>query len=186
MPAASLATAPHAYSGVAKSLHWLTVLGLIVMIWTGFWIQGLDAADPLKATLRGLHRSPGLTIALITLLRVLYRVNNPPPPLPAQMPLWQAEIARTIQWVFYAMMIAMPLIGWGYVNTLGQTVHVWWLFNLPAIAGTDKETLQLLDLAHEYGSYLFIILAVAHLGGALYHGLVKQDGVLSAMLPGRS
>lgn len=173
------------YSNAARALHWLTVLGLIVLFTSGFWIQTLDAADPLKGTLRGLHRSTGLTIGLLTLFRVLYRINNQPPALPADTPHWQAEIARTIQWVFYALMIFMPLVGWGYTNTLGQTVHFWWLFNLPIIASTDKNTLLLLDWAHEYGAYLFMILAGLHVAGALFHGLVKQDGVLSAMLFGR-
>jgi cytochrome b561 len=172
------------YAATAKALHWLTVLGLIVMFVTGFWIQDLEATDPLKETLRGVHRSTGLSLALITLFRVLYRITHEPPRLPADMPHWQAEIARTIQWLFYGMLLFMPAVGWGYANAAAQTVHFWWLFNLPVISGTDQNTLLLLDWAHEYGGQFFMILAALHLAGALYHGLVKQDGVLTAMLPG--
>jgi cytochrome b561 len=175
------------YSGTARAFHWITVIGLLWLFVSGFWIQALDTADPLKGTLRGLHRSTGLTLAVLTVFRVLYRIRNQPPPLPASTPHWQAEIARTIQWVFYAMLIFMPAIGWGYANTLGQTVHVWWLISLPAIADTattDRNTLLLLDWAHEYGAYLFMGLAGPHVLGALYHGLVKRDGVLSAIVFG--
>lgn len=180
-------TADAGYSNLAKTLHWITALGVLWLFISGFWIQSLDAADPLKGTIRGLHRSTGLTLALLTVVRVIYRINNQPPSLPADMPHWQAEIARTIQWVFFALLIFMPIVGWGYTNTLGQTVHFWWIFNLPTIAATattDRNTLLLLDWAHEYGAYLFMMLVGLHLLGALYHGIVKRDGVLAAMLPG--
>lgn len=112
-----------------------------------------------------------------------YRITYPPPPLPGLLPVWQAEIARTVQWVFFGLMVFMPLVGWGYVNPLGQSAHIWWLFTLPTIAGTDPDTLKLLDWAHEYGAQFFMIVIGVPMLGGLFHGIVKRDGVLSSMLP---
>jgi len=175
----------HRYTVTAMTLHWLMALLVLAMFASGLTIKALPETSAWVETLRALHRPLGMTILALVVVRILYRMAVPPPPLPSDLPLWQREIARWLEWTFLFAMVAMPLIGWGYVNALGKDVTVWGLFTLPVIAGTEKETLLVLDLAHEYIAWALKYLIGLHIAAALFHHFVRKDGVLAAMMPNR-
>ncbi|WP_448192236.1 cytochrome b [Azospirillum sp. sgz301742] len=175
----------HRYTAPAMALHWLMALLVLVMFATGLTVKGVAEGSALIEPLRTVHRPLGITIMALAVVRILYRMVVPPPPLPAEMPLWQREIARWMEWTFLFTLLAMPLIGWGYTNALGKIVDMWGFFTLPVIAGTEKETLLVLDLAHEYIAKVFQCLIGLHVAAALFHHYVRRDGVMAAMLPGR-
>jgi cytochrome b561 len=181
------------YSGVAIALHWLMALAIIGLIMVGFWM-GDAAKDPETRAAAfaafQLHKSMGLTILLLTLLRLAWRLSHRPPPLPSTMKSWERGAARFTHIGFYVLMIAVPLSGWAMVSAspLGLPTYWFGLFEWPHIgplaALENKEALKH-DFyeAHELLAKLVIGLLLLHVAAALKHHFIDRDDVLSRMLP---
>ena len=108
------------YSTVAIALHWLTALAILAMIPTGWWMsEAIADPDSQAAAYRvfQLHKSIGITILLLSLIRLGWRLANPPPPLPLNLPRWEALLSKIVHVGFYVVMIGMPLTGWLTVST---------------------------------------------------------------------
>jgi cytochrome b561 len=100
------------YTVIAILLHWLIavlILGLLVM---GFVMSALPFGSPFKFPLFQWHKSFGILVLLLSLLRLGWRLRHPPPPLPAGSKLWEKILARGTHWAFYGLMLGMPLVGW--------------------------------------------------------------------------
>jgi cytochrome b561 len=193
MTSASISTARARYSGVAIGLHWMIAILLIGQIAGGLYVEGLpDSAQAERFQLIQLHKSFGITILLLTLARLGWRLTHPVPPLPPAMPAWQKSAARALHWIFYAMLIGLPLGGWALVSAspLADTVKTY-LFgvvpwpHLPFFSGVeDRRALaDAIAEAHEFGAKLMIPLIALHVGAAIKHAAVDRDGVLQSILP---
>lgn len=191
--AASTAPGPAGYTSVAIGLHWLIAFLAIGQIAGGLYIEGLpDSADAERFQLIQLHKSFGITILLLTLGRLAWRLGHKPPPLPAAMPAWQKTAARGLHVGFYVLLIGVPLGGWAMVSAspLAETVKTY-LFgvvpwpHLPFFDGVADRKALTHDIGelHELGAKLMIAMIVLHVGAALKHWLVDRDGVLQSMLP---
>lgn len=179
------------YTTVAIALHWLIGLAILAMLAMGLVMVhgGLPIADKFK--LFQLHKSVGLSILVLAVLRLGWRLFHKPPPLPRDMPGWEKGAAESTHVVLYLFMIGMPLIGWAVVSTsplsiptlLFGAVRVPELSFLGAIA--PKAVLQSVFKAlHAYGAYALIAFVALHAGAALRHYLIVHDDVLQRMLPG--
>lgn len=169
------------YSRGAIAFHWTIALLVIVNIVIGLFHESLF--DP--AQVMPLHKAIGITVLVLSIGRLLWRLTHPAPTLPDHVPGWERTLARTVQAVFYFLIIAMPLSGWMMSSGARVPRPISWfgLFDVPllpvgkALAGGAHEF-------HELAGFVFAALVVLHIAGALRHHLVLRDRVLSRMLGG--
>ena len=165
------------YSSVSILLHWL-IAALVV----GNVIGGLAMED--NRALFPLHKSIGITILVLTLVRIGWRLAHPWPRLPERMAGWERGFARFTHVAFYVLLLAVPLLGWAAVSAGRGTGELFgfipW-FDLPvAKSSTLRDTL---GERHETAVWLTLILVAFHIAGALKHHLIDRDVVLHRMLP---
>jgi cytochrome b561/polyisoprenoid-binding protein YceI len=172
------------YTVVAIALHWAIAILILFMIWLGWNMEDNESRFQL-------HKSIGITILLLTVARVAWRVMNPPPALPSDMKPLEAKAAHYVHIGLYALMILMPLLGWALVSTSKFQVPtvlfgtVSWP-HLPFLEGVrgNKLVHGVLETLHSKGAWVIIGLLALHVGGALKHEFSPEEGVLKRMIPG--
>jgi cytochrome b561 len=181
------------YGSVAIAFHWLIALLVIGNICVGLYMGDLPRSDPMKFQIFQLHKSIGLLVLVCSVLRVVWRVINPVPPIPRGMPGVTTFAARATHFVFYVLIVAVPLAGWIMVSAspLGNGTQFFGLFtwpNLPFFTGMTRESLrpahELFESAHVLAAWAMIVLIPIHVLAALYHHFIRRDDVLKRMLPG--
>lgn len=191
------------YSAVAIVLHWAIAAAILFLLPLGFWMSGeIAAGNPAGGVYSAfqLHKSVGLTVLALSLARFGWRLANPPPPLPPHMPAWERLAAKATHWVFYILMIGLPLSGWLFVSagwslhedrSLAVPTHYFGLFQVPALFGLPQAGEELRAAvaqasfnAHAAMAWAAIGLVVLHVGAALKHHLFDKDNVLTHMVPG--
>lgn len=183
--------AQNRYTAVAIGLHWAIALGIIGMIAFG-WILGNMNYGPgsPKTALVQLHKATGITILLLSIARVVWRLMNPPPAEPA-MPKWQSTLATAVHIGLYVLIIAMPLTGW--IMASASTAHETRFFgtlevSLPGFSGMplDQRTgiEETFHGIHEKLAWVIVALLGLHVAGALKHQFVDKDGLMARMAPG--
>jgi cytochrome b561 len=171
------------YGYVAQTLHWVVVGLLIVQVTLGKIADGLPLGLD-KLALLARHKSFGITILGLAVIRLAWRWIDRPPP-PPLMPRWQQLAANLNHWALYALLFAMPLSGWMMSSASNYPVSWFGLVQLPDLVGPDrafKERFQ--DLHHLLAWFLFA-LAGLHVAAALKHQFLDRDGLLFRMLPWR-
>jgi cytochrome b561 len=179
------------YSSVAIALHWLIALIIIANIIGGLTLDTfLDSPDAqMKATgfvIIGLHKAAGLAVIALTLLRIVWRLVNPPPPLPAHMTAFERILARVTVVGFYALMLLLPLSGWAMssASPKRQPISFFGLFDVPYLpVEVAREAARTYHERHEQFAYVAIALIVVHVGAALKHHFMDRDDVLTRMMP---
>jgi cytochrome b561 len=167
------------FSPAARLLHWLMALLILAMLFIGV---GMVATVSERHTwLVDIHKPLGIAILLLAIVRLAVRWRRPPPPLPADLPAPQKLAAHASHWLLYALMIAMPLIGWAMLSAGGYPVMLGSSMRLPAILPFDPVAFAILRHLHTWLALLLFLTFLAHLAAALYHGLIRRDGVLSSM-----
>ena len=168
------------YSGGAMLLHWLIAALLLANVVIAFTMEDARALMPL-------HKSIGITVLVLTLVRIGWRLTHAVPPLSAALASWERVAARITHAAFYLLLLVMPLLGWASASSgkwgTGALFGVIPWFDLPI--GKSHDLHEALGEAHELAAYLTIALIVLHVAGALKHQLVDRDGTFSRMLPGR-
>lgn len=170
------------FDALARLLHWGMALLILAMLFVGV---GMVASLSLRPVLIELHRPLGAAILLLALLRLANRWRSPPPPLPADLPRAQALAAKASHWLLYALMLAMPLLGWSMLSAGGYPVQMVGALQLPALVPHDPVLYAWLRGAHGVLGYALFALVLAHLAAALYHAWVRRDGVFESMARGR-
>ena len=174
---------PRFFAPLARLLHWLMALMVIAMLFIG---AGMVASvSERHEWLLHLHKPLGIAILLLVIVRIVVRLSTQQPPLPADLPVWQALAARLSHYVLYALMLAMPLIGWAMISAAGDPVMLSSTLRLPSILPANAETFALLRKAHRYLAYLFFLTILTHLAAALFHAWIRRDDVLNSMLRGK-
>lgn len=171
------------YSAGSKLMHWIIALLLILMLLGGFFLD--DVPDQYAPTVYMLHKSFGLSILALMLLRVIWIIRTGKPALPPSVPLWQKFLSRLVQYALYFFVLLMPLVGWMMSVAAGRIPRFFGLFNLPLPGIEPDEALaKLMAEAHETIAWIIIGLVVFHVAGALKHHFIDKDNVLRRMLPG--
>jgi cytochrome b561 len=181
------------YGGVAMTLHWLIAAAIAFNLCLGLYVaEILTDQDRARFGLLQLHKSVGLTVLVLSLLRLGWRIVNPIPPLPDTLTPTLKVLARATHYLLYFLMIAIPLTGWALVSSspLGLPTPYFGLFNWPHIPFLPElSRAQKAPLRHEFfGLHMYlafsaIALLALHVAGALYHQR-QGDNVLRRMLPG--
>ncbi|NJC41944.1 cytochrome b561 [Brevundimonas alba] len=170
------------YSTVSLILHWLIAALVLAQV---LLISAHEATDgPLSREFVTIHKSVGLSLLLLTLFRIGWRVANPAIPLPAETPRWQKLAARATHVGFYVMLLAMPLLGWAASSAAGREIVWFGLFDWPLlpVGGGRDVARDLMDL-HEDGAKILYVLIFLHVVGALKHHFIDRDNVLHRMIP---
>jgi cytochrome b561 len=180
------------YGVVAMTLHWLLAAAILFMLGLGPYMTGLEETDPWTFPLFQLHKSIGLTILMLSVVRLLWRLANPVPMLPIQMKPWERVGARTVHVLFYVLMIAIPLMGWATVSSAALAVPTTWfgLFewpHIPFLADLPRAEKRMIEgpLAATHSVLAFSMLALMglHAAAALKHHFRDRDDVLKRILP---
>lgn len=170
------------YSIVAMVLHWAIAIAVIAN-----WRIAETAEHAPEAQAReimGSHMSLGVTILVLVLLRLAWRLVHRPPPLAAHLKPWERALAKTTHILFYVLLIAMPLAGWVAMSSFGFGVNVWGLFELPALpVPNSPERGEAIIDAHAIAGTALLVLIAIHILGSLKHTLIDKDGNLFRMLP---
>lgn len=167
----------------ARVLHWSMALAIFAMLFVGI---GMVASISLRPTLVSLHRPLGIAILLLVIVRLANRLRHAPPPLPADLPAVQVFAARASHWLLYALMFAMPLIGWSMLSAGGYPVTLFKGFVLPSIAPHNATVYAILRTAHTWLALLLFATVLMHLAAALFHAWVRRDDVFPSMARGPS
>ena len=154
---------------------------ILVMLFVGLFMA--SSVGPAYHGLVSFHRSLGLIIFALVGLRLVNRWIHPPPPLPQGLPALMAFMATVSHWALYALMIALPLVGWAMLSAGGYPIPVFGnAFLLPPILPHDAALWGWLRLAHTVLAFTLFALVMAHSGAALFHFLIRRDGVMQSMI----
>jgi len=173
---------PIDYGAVARTLHWLVVALLIAQFTLGW--MGADLPISLRRlVLLSRHKSLGATIFMVVILRLCWRLYSPPPALPADIPRWQRGAAHASHWLMYALLLAMPVVGWLSSSASNLTVSWWGLFNWPDLVAPDESLAHALKFVHKVMGWGLLAAVGIHVSAALWHHFARRDSVLSRMIP---
>ena len=172
------------YGAVTQLLHWIMFLLIVWIITVGFVMTDMENG-PDKFQLYGMHKTTGVIILFLVVLRIIWKQLNTSPLLPNTLDEWQKYAARAGHVLLYALMVSMPLSGWAMSSAAGFAVSVFGWFTLPNIVAPNKELLAAFRELHEIGAYLFIITILLHITAALLHHFYYRDNVLQRILPFR-
>jgi len=173
------------WGAIAKLFHWLIALSIIANLGLGYWAEGM-ALSPTKVEAFYWHKSIGLTVLWLALLRLLWRFTNPSPRLPTGMAGWERGLAHTSHVLLYVLMIAMPLSGWVIHSAANFPLDLYGVFPVPDLIPSSADEDAIGDLAKVAHYWMFIAicgLLTLHILGALKHHIVNRDDVLKRMLP---
>ena len=172
----------HRWGAAAQLLHWL----IVALIITQFTLATLfDDLPPSarKLALLARHKSVGITILMLAVLRLLWRSTNPTPPLPATLRPWERSLARLTHALLYLLLFAVPLAGWTMSSARGFPVSWFGFFTLPDLVPKNKALYEVLVTTHGILAWTLGVVAIIHMLAALKHHFVLKDDVLRRMLP---
>jgi len=172
------------YTRTAIALHWVVALAVIVQFTWGWVMQTIPKQPPgLRADAFNVHKSVGLTILALMILRALWRWRHPAPPLPA-MPAWQATTARANHAVIYVCLFLMPLAGYLGSVFSGYPVKFFGIA-LPAWGWKDDAIKNAMSVLHFSVSWVLLAAIALHVAAALKHWIWDRDGLVARMGLGR-
>jgi cytochrome b561 len=173
------------YTVTAKLLHWLVASLVVVQFVLANLAERAEDADDLVSELAlfANHRSVGITILALIIIRLLWRWRNPPPPLPETVPRWQLMASRVSHYSLYGILLVMPISGWLMSSAADVSVTWFGLVDLPDFVSPNHERHEFFEEIHELLATLLFVIASLHILAALKHGLFDKDGVLQRMLP---
>ena len=175
----TLRSTPTQWSSALKALHWLIALLIVVLATVGWYMKGLPSS-PTKIQVYALHKSTGITLLALVLVRIAVRIwAGRPDDLP--MPRGQRVAADLVHAMLYVVIVAMPLSGWLFNSAANFPLRWYGFFTVPAIAGPDAAVKAWAATAHLFLFWILLALFLAHVAGALQHHFLDKDATLRRM-----
>lgn len=175
------------YSPVARRFHWLTVAFVLAQIPLGLAMtyrgNTLDIWDALTDNLYSAHKLIGFLLLWLMAGRLAYRLLHGAPPDEPSLHWWHKAGSHLVHWLLYGLLLVVPLLGWIGIS-LFPAVTIFGLFDLPSLAAPNEDMAKRVLDIHGRLAIVMALLIAAHIGAALYHYLIRRDGVLRRMLPG--
>jgi cytochrome b561 len=172
------------YSNAAVTFHWVTAALVIFQLWLGFSFADM-AKGPDRSNLFTWHRAVGAVILLVVLARLTYRLFNPPPAYPPDLPRWERVAGTWNHRLFYLLLIAMPIGGVIAVSGLtpGPNIILLGGITIPKIPGISREMGELAANVHSAAAWVLVVLIVVHVGAALKHQFIDHNRASGRMPP---
>ncbi len=177
-------SAPPSFTAGSRFLHWAMAVMVVAMLYIGVGMAATVSSR--YAVLVSLHETVGIAILALVVIRLINRLFNPPPALPSDLPAWQQLAAHGSHYLLYGLMLLMPLIGWAMQSAAPYPVLIFGSLRLPPILPQSAALHGWLRQAHTWLAYVLFATVLVHLGAALFHGLIRRDGVLRSMASLRS
>jgi cytochrome b561 len=169
---------------LSRLLHWLMAAMILAMLFIG--IGMVATVSKRYELLVSIHRPLGIAILILVVVRLVNRRLNPPPALPDTVPPVQRLAAKASHLLLYASMVAMPLVGWGMLSAERYPIVLYGPLQLPSILPHNVALYAWLRFLHTCVAYLLFFTFLTHFGAALFHGLIRRDGVFESMASWRS
>ncbi len=167
---------------VAQLLHW-SVAGLILALMALGWIAKLTPLSPGKLTLFYWHKSLGMLVLALVLVRLGWRARNPAPSLPPELPRWEPVMAHATHVLLYLLMLLIPVTGWLINSASGIPFKIFWVLPLPAITPVSAHLEHIFEWFHLVLFWILAVVLLGHVGAALRHHFLLHNSVLRRMLP---
>jgi cytochrome b561 len=175
-------SAQHRFGTLTIALHWI-MLALLIAVVAFMELRGIfPKGSSARAAMKAGHYMSGMLVLLFVVLRLGARLVGPTPAIVPAPPAWQRVAATLVMFGLYALMLGMPLIGWGLQSANGEPVPFFG-WQLPALIGPDKALADVLEEVHELGATVAYVLVGLHVAAALYHHYVVRDNTLRRILP---
>jgi cytochrome b561 len=186
--AMTTASASRRYHGFAITLHWALALALAGLFILGHYMADLPFS-PQRLKLYNWHKWAGVTILMLSAVRLAWRFTHRPPALPQAvtlaMPGWQMQAYHATHVAMYALFFVVPLAGWAYSSAAGFPIVLFGVLPLPDFVAASKPLAELIKPWHELSANALAALAVLHVAAAVKHHFIDKDGLLERMRPGR-
>jgi cytochrome b561 len=171
------------YRTPARLLHWLTAILILLLIPVGALMVQDGLPRAFQNTLFIMHKNVGSLVLILVAVRLFYRWRNPPVLAKVELPRIQELAAHLTHLGLYAMLLIMPIAGYVRVRAGGFPIEVLDALGVPALVPKSEALAEFAKMVHYYGSYAIAGLAAAHIGAALFHGLIRKDGIFARMWP---
>jgi cytochrome b561 len=171
------------YSRLNQALHWFTAACMFAILPLAWVMVNAKEGTPFSSALFNWHKTLGVIVLLVTAYRLVWRFFDPPPAYPPQVAAWDRLLAHLVYWLFFAVLIFMPVTG---ILTSAYGGHPLKLFNwipTPQPVAPDKGLSQFWGGLHIAGQWAVYALILLHLAGVFIHSVWGKDGVLGRMLP---
>ena len=173
------------YSWPAIGLHWVIAVLILAACGIAFYMEDLPRG-PEQARIYALHKSIGVSVLVLALIRLGWRIASPPPPLPDHIKGWERRAAHGGHIGLYILMIVQPLLGIAHSQAANFPVVVWGLVQIPKFIPSSEGLQETLVLAHWAVGIGGLVLIIGHAAAALRHHFVLKDDILTRMAPGLS
>jgi cytochrome b561 len=173
------------YSSVAIALHWLLAIALLLQIGLGWYLGEVPRNTPARTVWVNFHKSIGVTLGVLILFRLAWRLTHPPPALPRSMPRWERGAAHVNHILLYVCMVGMPLTGYVATNFSKFGIKYFGLVELKPWGIDDKAIYAVFNSTHKVLALVFVALIALHIAAAAKHVLIDRDGVMRRMWAAR-
>jgi cytochrome b561 len=171
------------YTLPAIALHWLIAVMIIGAFAMGLVMTEIPGITPTKLKYYSWHKWAGVTILLLALVRLGWRLGHAPPPYPDTMPDWQRNAAAILHGLLYGLIIAVPLSGYFYSLSAGVPVVWFGVVELPVLMEANPSLKPVLKGLHYWLNMTLAACVLGHIGAALKHHFIDRDRVFQRMLP---
>lgn len=173
------------YNRLSQFFHWATALLIFITVPLGFYMVWIEPSS-LKFDLYQWHKSVGMTILLLVILRIGWRFAAPPPPPSAGLKGWEQALSRAVHVLLYLVLFLMPLTGWLMTSASQFPNKYFGLFDIPDLVGKDQWLFEVMRESHEIIAFIIFGAVALHVAGALKHYIIDRDNTLQRMLPADS
>ncbi len=171
------------YDRVQRAFHWVMAAIIFTAIALGISISYLDRSNPLKGSLLLVHKSLGLTVLILVIARVAYRLIVGKPPYQQPLPRFNRIGSTAAHLLLYGLMIFMPVSGYVFTGAGGHPLPFFGLFDWPNVVPKDKALSQFAGAFHYWGAWIICSVLIVHVLAVAWHSWIKKDEVLARMLP---
>lgn len=179
-------TRPERFDALAILFHWLVAVLIVVNVALAWSLDNFDHHDPVHNAILSVHKSIGVVVLVLAVVRLIWRWTHPAPLLPEAMPRWMRLAAQADQVLLYAILFVMPITGLIDAGGFSEPVNFFFLFELPPLIGHDEPLGHAAMAVHKGAALVLYALLLLHSGAALFHHYVLKDQILQRMLPLRS
>ena len=166
----------------SRILHWLSALFIFGLFALGYWMRTLDYYDPWYQPAPDLHKSFGVVLILIMMIRLLWRFFTSAPAHLTNHKPWEINLAKAIHWALYLGVILILITGYLIATSENRPIEVFELFNVPVLIQAFEEQEDIAGIIHEWAAYILMGCVGLHMAGALKHHFIDKDKTLKRML----
>ncbi|WP_316231987.1 cytochrome b [Bradyrhizobium sp. SZCCHNR1051] len=176
---------PATYDPLLRRIHWATALLFIAAMLIGLYCGLQPAGTSPRRELLEIHKSLGVTLFLLAILRLIVRASTTAPAAPAAFSPLVRAMSRLNHWMLYALLLVMPVTGYMFSSAGGYSLRYFWTFSWPRLFAGDKTIAQAGEITHDALAYVVYLVVGLHIAATLWHEFVKKDETLARMWPRR-